>query len=201
VGAGHFLNAFPGRTGAFVGLTGRRLDAADCLWARAATHFVTQRRLPELLEALRGTDLSEAPVALEQLLARLAEPAGAAGASRLAGMRAHIDACLEGVRTLRQLQERLAVRPPDDPAAQELREALRCLPPLSLGVTLRQFDELRGKSLEDVLRLELRLCVRMWSRQDLPEGSHPPFSRNEERGAVSLIEVRTRRASKAGRQG
>jgi len=53
VGGTHFLPRCPGATGTYLGLTGARLKAADCLYAGIATHCVAAGSLPALEEALR----------------------------------------------------------------------------------------------------------------------------------------------------
>src|SRR5690606_9807155 len=81
VGAGWYLPRLPGRIGAFLALTGARLDGAECLWAGLATHYLPSERLNEALihlaegdgnheAALRFLALSEPPPAR---LARNAE--------------------------------------------------------------------------------------------------------------------------------
>ncbi len=47
VGAGWYLPRLKGRTGAFMALTGARLDGAECLWAGLATHYLPSERLAE----------------------------------------------------------------------------------------------------------------------------------------------------------
>ncbi|MDT0575305.1 enoyl-CoA hydratase/isomerase family protein [Croceicoccus sp. F390] len=47
VGGGWYLPRLPGRLGQFIGLTGARLDGAECLWAGIATHYMASDRLAE----------------------------------------------------------------------------------------------------------------------------------------------------------
>ena len=48
VGGGHFLPRCPGAIGMYLGLTGARLKAADCLYAGIASHFVPSSELLRL---------------------------------------------------------------------------------------------------------------------------------------------------------
>ena len=52
VGGAFFLPRCPGQLGLYLGLTGARLRAADCLYAGIATHYVPSVRLGELRAAL-----------------------------------------------------------------------------------------------------------------------------------------------------
>ncbi len=53
VGGTYFLPRCPGAIGTYLGLTGARLRAADCLYTGVATHFVAAGSLPALQAALR----------------------------------------------------------------------------------------------------------------------------------------------------
>ena len=45
--------------GLYIGLTGARLKAADCLWSGIATHFIPMEKLDALESALLGSGLDE----------------------------------------------------------------------------------------------------------------------------------------------
>ncbi|MDB5684517.1 MAG: enoyl-CoA hydratase/isomerase, partial [Sphingomonas bacterium] len=64
VGGGWYLSRLPGRTGAFLALTGARLDGADCLSLGLATHYVPSDRLDALKAAL-ARDAREAEAVLD----------------------------------------------------------------------------------------------------------------------------------------
>ena len=101
VGGSHFLPRLPGQLGAYIGLTGARLNAADLLYSTLATHFVPSAKLAELEPALvvaaaaeeQTAALDGSAVDVEAVLRGLGE--GAAGAeeslSPLAAHRATID--------------------------------------------------------------------------------------------------------------
>jgi enoyl-CoA hydratase len=89
VGATSFLNKCPGRIGLYLGLTGARLDAADSLYARFATHLVSRDKQPALLEALIAADYGDDRfAAVDALLASFSE---APGPSKLQDRHAEID--------------------------------------------------------------------------------------------------------------
>lgn len=54
VGGTHALPRLPGELGAYLGLTGARLKAADCLYAGIATHHCPGDQIDPLVEALAG---------------------------------------------------------------------------------------------------------------------------------------------------
>src|SRR5579883_2244401 len=90
VGGGYFLPRLPGAIGMYLGLTGARIKAADCLYAGIATHYLASARLEPLVEELARTDLSRGREAIDAVLAGFAETAGPAP---LAAQRAAIDRC------------------------------------------------------------------------------------------------------------
>jgi enoyl-CoA hydratase len=66
VGGGWHLSRLAGRLGAYLALTGARLDGADCLWAGLATHYLPQAALAEAKDALT-TDPDQAAAILQRL--------------------------------------------------------------------------------------------------------------------------------------
>jgi enoyl-CoA hydratase len=65
VGGGWYLSRLPGRLGQFLGLTGARLDGAECLWAGLATHYLPADQLAEAKERIvHGHDVAQVLAAL-----------------------------------------------------------------------------------------------------------------------------------------
>lgn len=54
VGGGRYLSRMPGRTGAYIGLTGARLNGAECLALSLGTHHVAANAIEPLKAALLG---------------------------------------------------------------------------------------------------------------------------------------------------
>ena len=54
VGGGRYLSRMPGRTGAYVGLTGARLNGAECLALSLGTHYVAGDDVEALKTAILG---------------------------------------------------------------------------------------------------------------------------------------------------
>jgi enoyl-CoA hydratase len=52
VGGGRYLSRLPGRMAQYLGLTGARLDGAECFAARLATHYIPSDRLEDVKEQI-----------------------------------------------------------------------------------------------------------------------------------------------------
>ncbi len=165
VGATYVLPRRPGRIGMYLGLTGARLGAADCLYAGIGTHHVAADRLEALEQALADADLAgDAFAAVDRVLAAFRtgpEP------GELPGLRARIDQCY-GQPGLEDVVEALAADPSGWGAAQ--LEQMRAKSPTSLAVTFRQLCTGATLDLDAAMRLEYRLVHRFLAGHDFPEG-------------------------------
>ena len=56
VGGGWYLSRLPGRIGQYLGLTGARLDGAECLWAGLVTHYLPADTLPSVKSRIAAGD-------------------------------------------------------------------------------------------------------------------------------------------------
>ncbi|KAA5804896.1 enoyl-CoA hydratase/isomerase family protein [Alkalicaulis satelles] len=122
VGGAYFLPRLIGEVGTWMGLTGARLKAADCILTGVATHYVPSEQRPALIEAFETRTLDSDGEAAEALLD---EFSGDPGQSDLALTRGLIDSAFAG----------------DDVAAMEAR-----LEAAGDSWSLRQLDVLRSKS-------------------------------------------------------
>jgi enoyl-CoA hydratase len=160
VGAGWYLPRLKGRTGAFMALTGARLDGAECLWAGLATHFLPSERLAEA-----KARIVEAPGEIGAILEELSSaPPGA----RIAGNAEKIDR-LFASDTFEEIVAALEAEP-SDWAAKELK-AVTAKCPTTAKAALREFAEgARRSDFADEMRAEYRLAARMMLRPDFAEG-------------------------------
>jgi enoyl-CoA hydratase len=160
VGAGWYLSRLPGRTGAFLALTGARLDGAECLSLGLATHY-----LPA--EALAGVkaQLAARPDEAEALLtsAAIAPPP-----ARIARNRAAIDRLFASDR----FEALLAALVADaSPWAAKERARLALQSPTTCKVVLRLLAESRARTdFADEMRAEYRLAARLCQSHDFLEG-------------------------------
>ena len=157
VGGTHALAKLPGQIGTWLGLTGARLKAADCLYAGIATHVVPVERLPLLRELLGGDD----PV--EQVLATLDTDPGEAP---LAALRDAIDFHFahDSVEAI------VASLADGDDWARAQAATLRAMSPTSLKLSLRAIRAAAGGTIESALRTEYRVVSRIRTGHDFYEG-------------------------------
>jgi enoyl-CoA hydratase len=160
VGAGWYLPRLKGRTGAFMALTGARLDGAECLWAGLATHYLSSERLAEAKARIAAE-----PDAVAAILDELSAPPPAA---RIAGNAEKIDR-LFASDTLEEIVTALQAEP-SEWAGKELKAVVaKC--PATAKVALREFVEgARRTDFAEEMRAEYRLAARMMLRPDFAEG-------------------------------
>jgi enoyl-CoA hydratase len=160
VGAGWYLPRLKGRTGAFMALTGARLDGAECLWAGLATHYLSSERLAEAKARIAAE-----PDAVAAILDELSAPPPAA---RIAGNAEKIDR-LFASDTLEEIVTALQAEP-SEWAVKELKAVVaKC--PATAKVALREFAEgARRTDFAEEMRAEYRLAARMMLRPDFAEG-------------------------------
>jgi enoyl-CoA hydratase len=160
VGAGWYLPRLKGRTGAFMALTGARLDGAECLWAGLATHYLSSERLAEAKARIAAE-----PDAVAAILDELSAPPPAA---RIAGNAEKIDR-LFASDTLEEIVTALQAEP-SEWAGKELKAVVaKC--PATAKVALREFAEgARRTDFAEEMRAEYRLAARMMLRPDFVEG-------------------------------
>jgi enoyl-CoA hydratase len=164
VGATYVLPRLPGALGRWLGLSGARLGAADCLEAGLATHYVPAGDLPDLERALGEADLGAGAAAVDAVLAawQAAPPPG-----ELPAIQACLDACF-GQPSLAAVLAALAAEPSGWGAAQ--LELLRTKSPTSLAVTFRQLEAGAKLGFIPAMRLEYRLAHRFMRGHDFKEG-------------------------------
>ena len=160
VGGGWYLSRLPGATGAFLALTGARLDGAECFALGLATHYLPSASMEDVKAAIAA-----APGDIDKILAEASiEPP----AARILGNRERIDR-LFGLPRYEDILAALA-DDPSDWAAKEL-ETLRHKSPSSCKISLRLLKE--AASLPDFaaeMALEYRLAARVAVAQDFHEG-------------------------------
>jgi enoyl-CoA hydratase len=160
VGGGWYLARLPGRTGAFLALTGARLDGAECRYLGLATHYVPSERLEETKDRI-----AEHPDRIEGILgeasvtppdARIADHVVLINRTFAADRYEDILTALEGDET--------------EWAAKELA-TLRGKSPQACKVSLRLLAEgATMPSFADEMRQEYRVAARAVRRHDFLEG-------------------------------
>jgi enoyl-CoA hydratase len=165
VGATHFLNRCPGHVGLYLGLTGRQLGPADCLWAGIATHFVPAERLDELARALAGAAASADPGdAVAATLDGFHRPPGDGPLKRQAE-------AVERAFAPRRLTDVVeGLRLDGGQWAWDTLWELSGRAPFSLAVTSRQLREGREMDFDEAIRREFRLAWHFLLGRDFIEG-------------------------------
>lgn len=168
VGAGYFLSRCPVGVGAYMALTGARLNAEDALFAGLATHRLAADDLPALEADIAALpDDRQFATRLGALIgSRVRAEASSDGSLR---ERAPVIAKLFGQPTLRDVLDGLE-RARDEPWAGEALAAIRERSPLSCRVAWELLQRAVGLDLENDLRLEYRLACRSLEGREFAEG-------------------------------
>ncbi len=160
VGGGWYLSRLPGRIGQFLGLTGARLDGAECLALGLATHYLPSAALVEV-----KARIGAAPEDVAAILAAASVPPPPA---RIAGVRAEIDRLFASDR----YEDVLAALAADETewAAKELA-TLRTKSPQTCKVTLALLRQGGAQTdFADEMRVEYRIACHVCQRHDFIEG-------------------------------
>jgi enoyl-CoA hydratase len=170
VGGSYFLARCPGAIGAFLGLTGTRLKAADALYAGLADHYVPQAKLGRLVDALATAADSDGDSdgdgdSVNRIIADFAEDAGSPS---LAAHRDAIDRCVAGA-TVEEVCAALAAEGTDWADKQQATIAAKS--PTSLKVALKQIHNGRERSFKDCMAMEWRIVNRVIAGHDFYEGT------------------------------
>ncbi|OIQ93120.1 putative enoyl-CoA hydratase echA8 [mine drainage metagenome] len=159
-GGTFFLSRLPLPLARYLGMTGARIDGADCAWCGLATHYIPSARLAQVEAELAA----EGAGALEVLLSRHRAPPPE---SALSGQAAAIDRSF-GVADLPGILANLAAETGD--WAETTRAHVATLSPTCMALTLRQLETGRGLSLAQALVREYRMSLRMALGNDFREG-------------------------------
>ncbi|MGB9992227.1 enoyl-CoA hydratase/isomerase family protein [Pseudoduganella rhizocola] len=164
VGGSHFLSHAPGRLGAYLGLTGVTVGAADALYLQLADHFVPEAELPALASLVDATPGHE----LRAAIASFSKPLrNGAGASELEAQRALIDRHFAGA-TVGAIMDSL--RGDDAPFAQQALKLMEQRSPLMMCVTLEMLRRGASLDLAECLRMERNLVRRNFEHGEVLEG-------------------------------
>jgi enoyl-CoA hydratase len=160
VGGTYLLSRAPGEIGAFLGLTGHRMNAGDALYAGFSDTCIASNEIPALIASLVT---SSDPVS-----ALIAERAIAPPPSPLADNREMIDRAFSKA-SVEAIRDALASEPGD--LAAKAVKSIAPFSPLALKTTLAAIRNARSlPSLERALEIEYRLALRLYTRGEFAEG-------------------------------
>ena len=166
VGGSYFLSRAPGQLGAYLGVTGEIIGAADALYAGLADVFVPAVQLPAFSEMLLSTDAANLPQAIHDFAAPLkasAEPSS----STLAAERSTIDRHFahDDVQSIAS-----SLSSDESPFAQKTLDTMNKRSPLMMCVTLSQLHRGTAMSVAQCLRMERTMVRRSFENGEVLEG-------------------------------
>lgn len=168
VGGSFFLPRLPGHIGMYLGLTGHRLQAADCIYAGLAETYIPSGETAAAAEALDSVVWNDdRETADAEVRRRLAAFAGHPGRPSLRGARTAIDAVFSA-KSLKDLLRILEAGGSKWRTRQA--EILGRMSPTSLCVAFRQIRLGDGLSFEACMRMEYRLARAFMDGHDFYEG-------------------------------
>ena len=165
VGGSYFLPRLAGKLGLYLGLTGARLKAADCLHGGIATHYVERSKHDELIELLAGATWSDDRRAVVE--DALAVVAGDPGPAPLAEHRAAIDRCFAGASVAAIID---ALGAEEGDWAERTVKALGRASPTSLKITFAQLHRGAALDFDGAMIMEYRMSQACLARHDVLEG-------------------------------
>ena len=166
VGATYFLPRLPGEIGTYMGLTGHRVRAADCLYTGVATHYVEAARLPQLENALQSADwgADDASSVVDDVIRGFADDPGR---PPIGPERDAVDRCF-AADTVELIQAALEAEGTEWASTQ--LGLLEKRAPLSLKVTLRALRQGAALDFDDCMVMEYRLSQSFMAGSDFFEG-------------------------------
>ena len=163
IGASWFLPRCPGELGMYLGLTGYRMRAADCLYAGIGDVYIPSENIEAVIDALTNT----APDA-EIISAVLAQFSADPGPNKIATHQPEINRCFSAT-SVEAIIARLAAE--GSVWANETTETIGTKSPTSLKVTFRQLRTAAAlQRFEDAMQMEYRMADRFFRGHDLFEG-------------------------------
>ncbi|MEM6413843.1 MAG: enoyl-CoA hydratase/isomerase family protein [Pseudomonadota bacterium] len=188
VGGGHFMPRLKDGVGLYYALTGARANAADCLAAGIATHYVPPENYAALEDSLCKSALGDKP--FDVINAVLSEHSSDPGPAAIDEMRPTISAHFQNPNDFSQLIENL--ENDSSESANSILQMLLKQSPTSLKVTFQQM--LRGQALDfdDVMKMEFRMVHHILDGHDFYEGVRAQLidkDRNPQWSPSSLSDV------------
>ncbi|MDH3581516.1 MAG: enoyl-CoA hydratase/isomerase family protein [Hyphomicrobiales bacterium] len=161
VGATWFLSRLAGKTGLYLALTGRTIDAADAYSLGLVTHCIAAGHYPAIHEALSEAE----PV--DALLAGFHQDPGA---SDIAARRADIDRLFSAASVEEVLGNLDAETGDMEKWAREAAADIRTKSPTGLKVAFQQMQRGPKLQLDEALELEFAIARRFFDGEEFFEG-------------------------------
>jgi enoyl-CoA hydratase/carnithine racemase len=172
VGGTWFLNRMPDGFGLYLGMTGTRLKAEDCLYLGLADHFIKSNLKGELLNRLASADWQRSNQNNMELVTNIVTAIGVNGkpAGSTAEAHAELISGFKNVASVAEFRERLlSARNQDEWITAGIKN-FEAGSPSSAHIIFEQLRRGKKLELEDVFRSELNLSVQCTMHPDFPEG-------------------------------
>lgn len=169
VGGTWFLNRMPSAYGLYLGLTGARLDGADCKFLGLADFYLSSSLKEEILDALQrtvwnGNDDQTVSEILEEFSKETEIPEAQTELHQAFIHR------FEGLNSLEEFAEILSDYPKKDDWILNGLKSFEAGSPSSAHIIFRQLKQGKKLSLEEVFRSELNLSCQCCIHPDFAEG-------------------------------
>ncbi|MCS4238557.1 enoyl-CoA hydratase/carnithine racemase [Myroides gitamensis] len=169
VGATWFLNRMPSAYGVYLGLTGARLDAADCRFLGLADYYMESTAKQAVVDALIQATWSENVEAqVDEMLTTLAQPY-TIGASQAEAHQSFIQQ-FESVNTLEEFRAILMNYKDKDSWIETGVQSFEKGSPSSAHIIFKQLQDGKDYSLAQVFQTELNLACQCCIHPDFAEG-------------------------------
>ncbi|HEY9719073.1 MAG TPA: enoyl-CoA hydratase/isomerase family protein [Trichormus sp.] len=172
VGGTWFLNRMPAGFGSYIGMTGTRLDADDCLYLGLGDFIASSNSKAELLNRLTKANWQQDTQKNSELITEILKGIGAKGKSKTSAAEAHLDfvAGFQNVSTVSEFREKLLSARHQDEWIDNGIKTFEAGSPSSVHITFEQLRRGRNFGLEEVFRSELNLSIQCTLRSDFAEG-------------------------------
>jgi enoyl-CoA hydratase/carnithine racemase len=166
VGGSYFLSRAPGQIGAYLGVTGEIIRAADAIYAGLADIFLPSDQITSLLDMLATTSAADVRAAIRSFAAPFQEQVNPA-ISILASERASIDRHFKHD----DVREIVASLTEDaSPFAQKALAIMQTRSPIMMCVTLAQLRRGSTLGVAECLRMERTMVRRNFEHGEILEG-------------------------------
>lgn len=160
VGGSHLLPGLAGSFGVYLALTGERIRCGDALWSGLATHAVKAADQADIIRDLTETGDVEAVLRSHPF-----RPEAETGQMVLQAIARHFSK-----DTLAGIVASLEAEAASDEFAAKTLATIAQRSPTSLNVAFRQIRAGHSLSMDDCMRMEFRILVRMLQGNDFYEG-------------------------------
>ncbi|NSL87135.1 enoyl-CoA hydratase/isomerase family protein [Chitinophaga sp. Mgbs1] len=169
VGGTWFLNKMPSAYGLYLGLTGTRLDGADCMLLGMADYYIPSSAKDAIVDSLQKTSWKgDAHQIVDDILSHF--NAAVNIPNSLAAAHLTFVKQFEQVSSIREFSAILHHAPPDDEWITNGIKGFESGSPSSAHIILRQLQLGRHLSLEEVFQSELNLSCQCCLHPDFVEG-------------------------------